>query len=171
MALAIIVPAGLKVGIDASVPVPDGGDIVLTQREAVNDAWDLPVSATMDPFLERHPDWADHTDMDSTFEWKWYYAFQQVGDQTVESLSMAYREGRERREQLAAVLTWLSPPAKIERVFQSIAQTDASASARYEARIRAFHEDLRKFYYPGLFLDTPFDDEAISARPEFKATP
>lgn len=169
LALAIVVPAALKAGIDAGVPVPDGGDIILTQREAVNDAWDLPVSATMAPFLERHPQWAGHTDMDSAFEWKWYYAFQQVGDQTAEPLSLAYRQGREQREQLASVLTWLSPPAKIERIFQTIARTDARASARYEARVRAFHEELRTFYYPGLFLNTPFDDEAISNRPEFAA--
>jgi ABC-2 type transport system permease protein len=30
----------------------------MTQREAVNDAWDLPKAATMDAFVERHPQWA-----------------------------------------------------------------------------------------------------------------
>lgn len=169
LALAIFLPATLKAGVDAAVPVPDGGDIILTQREAVNDAWDLPVAATMDPFLERHPEWAGHTDMESTFEWKWYYAFQQVGDQTAEPLSQAYRGGRERREQLAALLTWLSPPAKVERVFQSIASTDAQASARYEAHVRAFHADLRAYYYPGLFLEPPFTDQAVTSRPDYAA--
>lgn len=167
LALAIVAPAAMKTAVDASITVPDGGEIILTQREAVNDAWDLPVSATMDPFLERHPEWADYTEMESTFEWKWYYAFQQVGDQTAEPLSMAYREGRDRRDSLSAALSWLSPPAKVERVFQSIAKTDTKAAATYEDRVRAFHVELRAYYYPGLFRDDPFTDEAVMARPDF----
>lgn len=169
LALAILIPAVLKAGINTAVLVPDGGDIILTQREAVKDAWDLPISATMDPFLECHPDWAEHTQMDSTFEWKWYYAFQQVGDQTVEPLSMAYSKGRASRERLASKLAWLSPPAKLERIFQSIAITDVPSQARYEARVRAFHAELRDYYYPGLFLDTPFSDKAVDPRPDFAA--
>ncbi|MEM1106941.1 MAG: DUF3526 domain-containing protein [Pseudomonadota bacterium] len=167
LALAIVLPALFKAGVDAAIPVPDGGDIVLAQREAVNDAWDLPVSATMDPFLERHPEWAGHTGMEGTFEWKWYYAFQQVGDQTAEPLSQAYRAGRERRERVADVLTWALPPAKVERALQSIARTDARAQARYEAQVRAYHAALRAYYYPGLFLDTPFDDAAVVERPNY----
>ena len=160
-------PAGIKIAVDSAVAVPDGGDIVLTQRETVNDAWDLPVSATMDPFLERHPEWADYATMEGTFEWKWYYAFQQVGDQTVEPLSIAYRDGRMRRDGLSAMLSWLSPPAKIERVFQSLSQTDTSAAATYENRVRTFHAELRDYYYPLMFKDAPFTDEAVSTRPSF----
>lgn len=167
LALAIVTPAGIKMAVDTAIAVPDGGDIILTQREAVNDAWDLPVSATMDPFVERHPEWADHTTIQGTFEWKWYYAFQQVGDQTVEPLSDAYRDGRMRRDGLSATLSWLSPPAKIERIFQSIARTDTHAAADYESRVRAFHADLREYYYPLLFLDEPYTDEAIAERPRF----
>ncbi|MEO1324467.1 MAG: DUF3526 domain-containing protein [Pseudomonadota bacterium] len=167
LALAIVTPAGIKMAVDTAITVPDGGDIILTQREAVNDAWDLPVSATMDPFVERHPKWADHTAIQGTFEWKWYYAFQQVGDQTVEPLSDAYRDGRMRRDDLSATLSWLSPSAKIERVFQSVARTDTRAAADYESRVRAFHADLREFYYPLLFLDEPYTDEALAERPGF----
>ncbi|MEM9054975.1 MAG: DUF3526 domain-containing protein, partial [Pseudomonadota bacterium] len=132
LALAIVAPAGIKLAVDSAISVPDGGEIVLTQREAVNDAWDLPASETMEPFLERHPEWADYSELENTFEWKWYYAFQQVGDQTAEPLSVAYSDGRTRRDELSAVLSWLSPPAKVERMFQSIAKTDTKAAADYE---------------------------------------
>jgi ABC-2 type transport system permease protein len=168
LALAIVAPAAMQKGIDAAVTIPDGGDIILTQREAVNDAWDLPVSATMEPFLERHPEWEDYTEMESTFEWKWYYAFQQVGDQTAEPLSLAYRAGRDQRDALSAALSWLSPPAKVERVFQSLARTDTKAAADYEASVRAYHANLRGYYYPGLFRDDPFTDEAVEKRPDFE---
>ena len=37
-AFTIFVPAGLKLAIDSRVAIPDDGDLLLTQREAVNDA-------------------------------------------------------------------------------------------------------------------------------------
>lgn len=166
--LTVAVPFGMKAVIDKMVPVPDGGDIMLTQREAVNDAWDLPVSATMEPFLARYPEWSDYAEIEGAFEWKWYYAFQQVGDQTAEPLSHAYRQGREERERLAALLSWLSPPAKAERLLQSLAQTDVQATFAYEDKIRCFHKELRAFYYARLFPGRPFTDEDVSARPHFR---
>ncbi len=170
LALAVIVPAAIKLSVEAAVPLPDGGDILLTQREAVNDAWDLPKSATMEPFVERHPDWADYTEVSQTFEWKWYYAFQQVGDQTVEPLSLAYREGRIRRDRLAGMYAWLSPPALAERALQAVAGTNMAASLAYEQRVRDFHAALRTYYYPGLFRDDVFSDASLAQRPEFRGS-
>lgn len=166
-AVAILIPAGLKLAIDHAVTIPNNGELLLTQREAVNDAWDIPVNETMDPFVARHPEWADYTSMQGTFEWKWYYAFQQVGDQTVEPISMAYRQGRQRRDQLASAWSWLAPSAKVERIFQAIANTDASSYYQYENRIRQFHEKLRHYYYPHLFKDTEFNEEALKLRPDY----
>ena len=170
LALAVIVPAAIKISVETAVPLPDGGDILLTQREAVNDAWDLPKSATMAPFVERHPEWADYTEIGQPFEWKWYYAFQQVGDQTAEPLSQAYREGRIRRDRLAGMLAWLSPPALSERALQAIAGTNTAASLAYEQRVRDYHAALRTYYYPRLFRDEVVSAASIGQRPDFHAT-
>lgn len=165
--LGLILPAAMRAGVDAAVPVPDGGDIILTQREAVNDAWDLPKEATMEPFLTRHPEWTEYANVQRPFEWKWYYAFQQVGDQTAETLSQAYREGRERRDAIAGWLALLSPPALVERRLQAIAGTDMSAALAYEQSVRDFHAALRAWHYPRLFRDEPYDVAALDSRPEF----
>ena len=168
LALAVVVPAAVESSVEAAVPVPDGGEIMLTQREAVNDAWDLPKSATMDPFVERHPEWADYTEVGQAFEWKWYYAFQQVGDQIAEPLSLAYREGRISRDRLAGTLAWLSPPALAERALQAIAGTSMTDSLAYEQRVRDFHAALRHYYYPRLFRDEAVSDTSLGQRPEFR---
>ncbi len=170
LAFAVIVPAAIKVSVEATVPLPDGGEILFTQREAVNDAWDLPKAATMEPFVERHPEWADYTEVSQPFEWKWYYAFQQVGDQTVEPLSQAYREGRVRRDALAASLAWLSPPALAERALQALAGTNVAATLAYERQVRGFHKALREYYYPRLFREEPVSDASLAQRPEFRET-
>lgn len=166
-----IVPASLTKAIEQGVPLPDGGDIVLTQREAVNDAWDIPRDATYEPFLERHPEWRNYTDWNNDgFEWKWYYAFQQVGDQTAEPISQAYRDGRVRRDKLAGWSSVISPVTLLQRTMERLAGTDMQASLRYEQRVRDFHASLRSFYYPLLFQNADYEQDVYSALPEYMST-
>jgi ABC-2 type transport system permease protein len=167
--LAVVVPAAVRMAIDRALPLPSGADIVMTQREAVNDAWDLPKATTMAAFVERHPQWAAHSAVQRPFEWKWYYAFQQVGDQRAETLSAAYTAGRLARDRWAARLALLAPPVLLERGLQSLAGTDLAAALAYEARVRSFHAELRAFYYPRLFLDAPFERAELDTLPRFGA--
>ena len=134
-------------------------------------AWDLPTEVTMDAFVARHPEWAAYAEIEGAFEWKWYYAFQQVGDQAAEPLARAYRDARLRRDRLSSYLALLSPPALLERGFQRLARTDLSAALAYEARVRAFHARLRAFYYDKLFPAEPFDRSALAELPQFEAGP
>ena len=165
--LAVVVPLLGNLGVTRLVPVPALSQIALEQREKVNDAWDLPKPATMEPFVARHPEWAEYTEIGQGFEWKWYYAFQQVGDQSVEELSEAYREGLLRREQYLDRLALLSPPMLVARGLKRLTETDLRAMLSYQDAVRSFHEQLRRFHYPGLFLDTPFSPDAASGLPTF----
>lgn len=165
--LGVMVPATGRMAIDRAVPVPSGADIIMTQREAVNDAWDLPKATTMTAFVERHPQWAAYTAVERPFEWKWYYAFQQVGDQKAQALSQAYTAGRMARDRLAGWLAFIAPPVLLERALQALAGTDVRATLAYEARVRDFHAALRAFYYPKLFRDERFEPAALDALPQF----
>ncbi len=165
--LAVLLPAAGRLAIDRAVPLPSGADLVLTQREAVNGAWDLPKAATMAAFVARHPQWAEHATIERPFEWKWYYAFQQVGDQQAQALSTAYTQGRRTRDGWAAKLAWLAPPVLMERTLQRLAGTDLQAALAYEAGVRAFHAALRDFYYPRLFRHEPFDATVLTELPRF----
>lgn len=167
--LGIIGPTASKLAIDAAVPVPAGADILMTQREAVNGAWDIPKEVTMEAFVSEYPEWERYSTIETPFEWKWYYAFQQVGDQKAEPLSQAFRDGRLRRDTLAGVLAWLTPPALIERLFQNLAHTNLRAHIAYEKTVRDFHAELRSFYYAKLFPEEPFDQAALEDLPEFSA--
>ena len=166
--LAVIAPIGGRMAIDKVVVVPSGAEIIMTQREAVNDAWDLPKDTTMQSFLRLHPEWTAHATIESPFEWKWYYAFQMVGDQSAKPLSDAYRTGRLKRDELASTIAAFAPPALVERAFQRLAGTDMKAAIAYEDAVRDFHRELRTFYYPKLFLDEPFSAEQLSNLPSFK---
>jgi ABC-2 type transport system permease protein len=165
--LAVVVPGAGKLAVDRLVVAPSGADILLTQREAVNDAWDVPTQVTMDAFLERHPEWSEFAEIEGAFEWKWYYAFQQVGDQKTEGLSSAYQRARSERDRLAGRIALLSPPALFERSMQRLAGTDLRASMDYERRVRAFHARLRDFYYARMFPGLPYNSEALADLPNY----
>lgn len=167
--LGIIIPAAGRMAIDRAVPVPSGAAIIMTQREAVNDAWDLPKATTMAAFIERNPQWAAYTAVERPFEWKWYFAFQQVGDQKAQALSQAYTAGRVQRDRLAGWVAVIAPPVMLQRSLQALARTDLHASLAYEARVRAFHASLRDFFYPKLFRDEVFDPAKLEAMPRFSA--
>ena len=165
--VAVIVPASAKLAINKFVPVPSGAEILMLQRETVNDAWDLPREVTMDAFFERHHEWSDYQPVKSSFEWQWYYAFQQVGDQRTEPLTNAYREGRLQRDRIANWVSLLTPPSILERSLNSLAKTDLNASIDYEERVRIYHAALRSFYYPKFFRHAPFDKNGLEGLPNF----
>ena len=167
MLTAVILPAGLRVAIDKTVHVPSGTDIVMLQREVVNGAWDIPREVTMNNFFKQHPEWKDYEPIDDSFEWQWYYAFQQIGDEGTEDLSTHYRDGRLERDKLATWLSFLAPPSLLERYLQSLAKTDLKSSIEYEKRVRAYHASLRAFYYPKFFKNAPFEKSELKKLPTY----
>ena len=172
--LSVLVPYGSRAMVERSVPVPDGARIALVQREAVHGAWDLPKATTMAAFTQAYPGWAAQAEVTRPFEWKWYYAFQEVGDLRAAELSRRYREGIAERDRLAARWASLSPPALVERALQRLAATDVPAHLRYLDSVRGFHAALREFHYPKLFQEQPFDAAQASALPTYapgRATP
>ncbi len=168
---AFVIPLSAEQAVKAAIASPEGGEIIMTQREAVNDAWDLPKQATMDAFLARYPQWTDDAEITAPFEWKWYYAFQQVGDMIAAPLSQAYRDSLTKRDRAQGWLAVLSPPALTQRLLTSVAGTGVADAQAYERDVRDFHRRLRAFYYPLLFKDPPFDPALLEDMPTFDPAP
>ncbi|MEM8487035.1 MAG: DUF3526 domain-containing protein [Bacteroidota bacterium] len=165
-----LVPVLGKFSVERMVSVPDGGDILLTQRETVNDAWDLPPEATMDRFVAEHPEWEGRTAVGAEgFEWKWYYAFQQVGDQEASPLTKALYAGIEDRDRQMGLVALFSPPLLIERWLTHTAQTDVTQHLHYMDCVRNFHSSLRHFHYEMMFGDEVFSQEKMKQLPQFEA--
>ena len=166
LVLSLLVPLVGKTVVDRVSPVVEGADISLLQRETVNDAWDLPKAATMDRFFEVHPEWSN-TGPIGTWHWKWYYAFQHVGDLTAANLSTEYRRSIAERDRLSGLVAFLSPAVAVQRAMQKAAQTDVTAALAYDQRIRSYHSALREFYYPLLFTERPYTAGVLADAPLF----
>jgi len=165
--LTCVIPIGGSLLIEHSVEVPEGSEILLTQREIVNDAWDIPAQETLTEFVKLHPEYRQHTGMPTGFHWKWYYAFQQVGDHAVAHLVDDYRHAIQNKYALGQTIAVLSPPVLLQRQLSRRAGTDVISALEYEQSIRDFHRALRNYYYPYLFeLDT-FDKSALAKMPQY----
>ena len=167
-ALTLVAPAAANLAINAAVAVPDGAALARENREDVHAGWDRPKAATMQRFLALYPDFAPHGQVPPTFSWKWYFAFQHLGDVHVASDSLAYRNGIARRANYGHAVGWLLPPAGLAQAMAALAGTDVTAQLAYQQRIRCYHTRLRAYFYGFLFGDKPFGPDDLEAVPRFE---
>lgn len=168
LVLTLILPTVAHVAINQAIPVGQGVELTLAQREAVNRAWDIPREDTMRAFYANHPEWKDSPPLTDAFHYKWYLAFHQVGDESVAGKVAAYRRGIEARDAAAQRIGWLLPSVGVQFLLARLADTDMQAQLAYQDRIRAFHKRLRHFYYGYLFTDKPFGKADFEKAPKFE---
>ena len=169
LVLTLVLPTLAHVMINRAIPVGQGAEIALAQREKVNAAWEIPREETMRRFYASHPRWANSPPLGPDFHYKWYLAFHQVGDESVAAQVRAYRLGLEQRDAAARTLGWALPPVGLQALLTRLAETDLTAQLAYQDRIREFHRQLREFYYGYLFTDRPFGKADFDRAPRFAA--
>ena len=59
------------------------------------------------------------------------------------------------------------PAVGLQTTLHRMAGTDLAAQLAYQDRIRAFHERLRRFYYPYIFNETPFREGDFAKAPRW----
>jgi ABC-2 type transport system permease protein len=171
LALTLILPALALLAINAAFPVRQGVELTLAQREAVHGGWDKAKEATMQAFFRHHPEWRDTTPVAGGFHWKWYFAFHHLGDLSVADQINAYRNGLEARDRWTRWLGLLLPAVGVQVATHRLADTDLAAQLAYQDRIRSFHGELRRFYYPYLFNDVPFREADFAKAPRWARSP
>jgi ABC-2 type transport system permease protein len=169
LVLTLILPALAHLAINSAIPVDQGVELTLAQREAVHDGWDKPKDETMQAFFKAHPEWKDTKPVDGGFHWKWYYAFQHVGDLAVTDKVQSYRGGLKSRDLWTKRVGYILPAVGVQTLIHRIARTDLTAQLVYQDRIRIFHAQLRRFYYTYIFTETPFRQRDFAKSPAWES--
>ena len=167
--LTLLLPTIGNAVLAQSVPVPQGVELMLAQRQAVHGSWDLPREDTMQQFFRTHPQWQNTAPLPAGFHWKWYFAFQQLGDESVAPQVAAYCEGLLARQRWSERLGWLVPGVGVQAILHRTAASDLLAQLDYQDAIAAFHARLRTYYYPYLFNEARFGTEDFARLPRFEA--
>lgn len=166
--ITLVLPTLSQVLITRAVPADAGVDLVMAHREAVHGSWEIPRERTMERFFQTHPEWRHTAPLAPTFEWKWYLAFHQVADESVETQVAAYRKALRDRERWTERLGYLLPAVATNALLHRLADSDLTAQLDYQESIAAFHEQLRKFFYPYLFEKRPFPPQDYLAAPGYQ---
>ena len=169
--LTLVLPAGALVAINAAVPVRQGVELTLAQREAVHGAWERPRSETMQRFLAANPRWSNTAPIGEAFHYKWYFAFHENADRSVAPQAAAYRAGLIARDRAAHLLGTVVPPVGVQLLLARLAGTDVDAQLAYQQRIRDYHRRLRHYFYDYLFADRRFDADDYAAIPRYRPGP
>jgi ABC-2 type transport system permease protein len=165
LVLTLVLPALAHLAINSAIPVGQGVELTLAQREAVHDGWDKPKDETMQAFFKAHPEWRETAPVEGGFHWKWYYAFQHVGDLSVADQVAAYRKGLKARDDWTRRTGLVLPAVGVQTLLHRLAKTDLTAQLSYQDRIRTFHAALRRFYYPYVFNEAAFRKEDFGKAP------
>ena len=168
IAQVVLLPALLNLALATALPVREGLELTVRQRQESHAAWDKPRAETMENFFVHNPDWSGTPPVTGRFAWKWYYAMQQTGDESVSAESAAYRENLRARQRITARLAWLGPAAYAQLLFSQRAGSDLDAHLAYLDRVRAFHADLRAYFYPMVFADRNLTPADYAAFPHFR---
>jgi ABC-2 type transport system permease protein len=168
IAQVVLLPALLNLTLATALPVREGLELTVRQRQESHAAWDKPRAETMEKFFVHNPDWSGTPPVTGRFAWKWYYAMQQTGDESVAAASAAYRENLRARQRITARLAWLAPAAYAQLLFSQRAGSDLDAHLAYLDRVRAFHAELRAYFYPLVFAERTLTPADYAAFPQFR---
>lgn len=169
--LTLVLPTLANVAFVRTIPVHQGVDLMLAQRQIVHGAWEIPREETMQRFITNHPEWKDTAPLAKGFQWKWYFAFHQVGDDSVAEQAQQYRDGLLKRQAWTDRIGWILPSVGAQVALHQFASTDLPAQLHYQDQIADYHKQVRMYYYPYLFNDLKFSSADFDTRPIFEPEP
>lgn len=165
--LTLVLPTLAHTALARALPAHQGVEAALAQRERVHGAWDLPREETMARFFATHPEWRQTAPLPAGFHWKWYFAFQQLGDEDVAPDVQAWRAALQARQRWTERLGWLLPGVGVQTVLHRAAATDLPAQLAQQDAVADFHARLRGFFYPYLFGEQAFGAADFAGAPRF----
>lgn len=147
-------PALVTIAAGARHPLPEALELTVQQRQGYHGAWDEPLPDVMAAFYARYPEWRTAPVPTDRYSNAWYYAMQQRGDDAARAAAERYRQGLEDRDRWVARASWLFPPAAFQRLLARTARTDLQSYLAYQDSVAAYHETLKRHFFPAIFAGT-----------------
>lgn len=158
--LTIIVPALMNALVIQLYPIPEAFSTVLDNRDGYHSQWDKAKEPTIEKFHQHYPQLAQfHHPKDKNFSWLWYYAMQQMGDDTAIESSKKLKEKIKQRENLSKKLGLLMPTIHTQLTMNTLCFSDIANYLEFIEALEIFHEQKRMYFYPKIFSDTPVASE------------
>ncbi len=167
--LCLMFPALGNTIITATTPVHEAMETTLIQREAYHEKWDKPKSVTMNKFYQEYPEYKKYKIPEEKYYVAgWYYAMQYVADKEAEPTSKQMEQKLMERQHKAETLGMFLPTVGVQRMYNTLVNTDLEAHMRYLASVRKHHKAVREFFYPYIFEETLTKNTPWEKRPKYQ---
>ncbi|MFD1605631.1 DUF3526 domain-containing protein [Flavobacterium artemisiae] len=158
--LIIILPAGINTYIVNKYKVPEALEVTLKQRNAYHEKWDTSKSETMEKFYQHYPQFRKYKlDENKEFEWLWYYAMQQMGDDESAVQSRELESKLEQRNLASQTIAMFIPTLHTQIQLNETAKSDLGNQLLFLKETKLFHEKIRLYFYPKIFEEMPVNKE------------
>ncbi|WP_461141763.1 DUF3526 domain-containing protein [Spirosoma pomorum] len=155
LSLIVLLPTLLNTYIVARYPTPEALETTLTARKGYHEKWDTDKQQTMQAFFAHYPQFRSIPPPTLAFDWPWYYAMQQLGDDDAAKSANTLRQKVARRELVSRQLARFIPPLHTQLQLNELAGSGLGNQLRFQEATGRFHEGLRLHFYRAMFTDTP----------------
>lgn len=155
LGLLVIAPAGVNNYIVARYPVPEALATTLKQRKGYHEKWDMDKTATVEKFYAHYPQLRQVPTVPAAFDWLWYYAMQQLGDDESARESGELRAKVGQREAASRTIAWFIPTLHTQLQLGELARSGLGISSAFWIRRPAFTSEFGFTSTPKSFRTLP----------------
>lgn len=152
--LCLLVPAIINNYLAVRYPVKEAYSTFIKQRDGYHTKWDQNEDSTMQAFFRHYPQFRNYVWNSPKFNYMWYYAMQQLGDDEAAPDSGAMRRKLRQRQQSAGITALFFPSMHGQLQFTGIAGTGLEQHLQYLDSTAVFHENTKLHFYPKIFGDS-----------------
>ena len=109
LVMLILLPAGINAYVSSKHPVPEALSAAIAQRDGYHTKWDTDKLLTIQKFYAHYPQFEEYGYPTDGFNWLWYYAMQQMGDDDSKNEREALVNKIELREQKSRKMASMVP--------------------------------------------------------------
>lgn len=150
--LAVIAPTLLNLLLPRKA-LENGAALTIRCRQVVNNGWDIDKAKTQTAAALRVPLYEQAHIPTERFTWAWYYAMHDAGDEAVEKMARTYFQGLKNKDEQAFHYSLLSPPVRVQLLFDKLAGTDQSSHLGYYRFVRRAREKFQAQYLPDVLQE------------------
>lgn len=170
--LCLLGPAMVNNYLTLRYPVNEAYDTFLKQRDGYHTKWDKDQDSTIHAFLEHYPQYRHYEWKSPKFNYLWFYAMQQMGDDEAAAMSKAMFEKLHQRQRAAGYAALFLPSMQAQLQFTDISGTGLQRHLQYLDSTAIFHEKKRLHFYPRIFGDSAVAGEDWTRhQPEYFQAP
>ncbi|THU40254.1 DUF3526 domain-containing protein [Niastella caeni] len=155
----LLIPGLVNNYITAKYAVPEAYSTLLKQRDGYHTKWDKNKDSTMQAFFSHYPEYRKYVWTKPAFNYLWFYAMQQLGDDEAREDSKAMQQKLVKRMLVSTRASLFFPVMHTQLQFSNIASAGLQQQLQYLDGTVYFHERLRHYFYPKVFGDSAVANE------------